>query len=126
MMLKETIMEPTIYSRFKQLANEAPEHPVIIDEHSCVNRQGLDMMVDSLVSRFPSFIPARVGVVMDHCVEMIASLLAINKAGAAFVAVEPDYPPERLKRFLTESGVDFVITQKEYASLVSEFTPSDC
>lgn len=115
-------MEPTIYSRFKQLANEAPEHPVIIDEHSCVNRQGLDMMVDSLVSRFPSFIPARVGVVMDHCVEMIASLLAINKAGAAFVAVEPDYPPERLKRFLTESGVDFVITQKEYASLVSEFT----
>lgn len=115
-------MEPTIYSRFKELVNAAPERPVIIDERSCVNRGGLDHMIDSLISRFPSFIPARVGVVMDHGVEMTASLLAINKAGAAFVAVEPDYPPERLNTFLTESGVDFVITEEKYASVVNTFT----
>lgn len=115
-------MEPTIYSRFKKLALAAPERPAIIDERSCVNREGLDLMIDSLISRFPSFIPARVGVVMDHGVEMTASLLAINKAGASFVAVEPDYPPERLTRFLTESGVDFVITQEKYASIVKDFT----
>ena len=115
-------MEPTIYSRFKELVKAAPERPVLIDERSCVNRGGLDRMIDSLISRFPSFIPARVGVVMDHSVEMTASLLAINKAGAAFVAVEPDYPPERLTRFLTESGVDFVITENRYASIVSSFT----
>lgn len=115
-------MEPTIYSRFKELVTAAPERPVIIDERSCVNRGGLDRMIDSLIARFPSFIPARVGVVMDHSVEMTASLLAINKAGAAFVAVEPDYPPERLVNFLTESGVDFVITEEKYASVVSSFT----
>ncbi len=115
-------MGPTIYSRFKTFAELTPDRPAIIDERSCVNYSGLDRMVDTLISRFPSFIPARVGVVMDHGVEMTASLLAINKAGAAFVAVEPDYPPERLVRFLTENGVDFVITQEKYASLVSAFT----
>ncbi len=98
-------MGPTIYSRFKTFAELTPDRPAIIDERSCVNYSGLDRMVDTLISRFPSFIPARVGVVMDHGVEMTASLLAINKAGAAFVAVEPDYPPERLVRFLTENGV---------------------
>lgn len=115
-------MNPTIYSRFKELVTANPDHPAAIDEHSCVTYAGLDLMVDTLISRFPTFIPARVGVVMDHSVEMLASLLAINKAGAAFVPVEPDFPPERMVTFLTESGVDFVITQEKYASLVKSFT----
>lgn len=117
-------MKPTIYSRFKELVNSTPEHPAIIDERSCVNYGGLDRLVDTLIARFPSFIPARVGVVMDHSVEMIASLLAVNKAGAAFVAVEPDFPPERMVRFLTENGVDFVITQEKYSSRLRDFTLS--
>lgn len=115
-------MNPTLYSRFKEIAVSTPDHPAIIDESSCVTYGGLDQVVDTLISRFPSFIPARVGVVMDHSVEMVASLLAINKAGAAFVCVEPDFPPERTERFLTETGVDFVITQEKYASRLRDFT----
>ncbi len=115
-------MEPTIYSRFKEMVNADPDHPAIIDERSCVNYSGLDRLVDTLISRFPSFIPARVGVVMDHSVEMIASILAIIKAGAAFVPVEPDFPPERMTRFLTECGVDFVVTQEKYSSRLKEFS----
>ncbi|MCM1522064.1 MAG: amino acid adenylation domain-containing protein [Muribaculaceae bacterium] len=114
-------MNPTIYSRFKELVTANPDHPAAIDERSCVNYAGLDLLVDTLISRFPTFIPARVGVVMDHSVEMVASLLAINKAGAAFVPVEPDFPPERMVKFLTENGVDFVITQEKYSSLVNKF-----
>lgn len=115
-------MKPTIYSRFKELVTANPDHPAVIDERSCVTYAGLDRLVDTLISRFPSFIPARVGVVMDHSVEMVAALLAINKAGAASVPVEPDFPPERLDRFLTENGVDFVITRERYSSLVSKFS----
>ncbi len=92
-------MEPTIYSRFKELVISDPDRPAVIDERLCVNYSGLDRMVDTLISRFPSFIPARVGVVMDHSVEMIAVIMAIIKAGAAFVPVEPDFPPERMTRF---------------------------
>lgn len=115
-------MEPTIYSRFKEFVKNDPDHPAVIDERSCVNYAGLDRLVDSLISRFPSFIPARVGIVMDHNVEMIGSILAVIKSGAAFVAVEPDFPPERLTTFLVENGVDFVITQAKYAALVKDFT----
>ena len=115
-------MDTTIYSRFKELVTTQPDQPAIIDERSCVTYSGLDRMVDTLISRFPTFIPARVGVVMDHSVEMIASLLAIIKCGAAFVPVEPDFPPERMNRFLTESGVDFVVTQEKYSSMLNDFT----
>lgn len=115
-------MEPTIYSRFKELVIAHPDHPAIIDEKSCVNYSGLDQLADHLLSRFPTFIPARVGVVMDHSVEMVAAIMAIIKAGAAFVPVEPDFPPERMTRFLTECGVDFVVTQEKYASRLNGFT----
>ena len=114
-------MEQTIYSRFKELVKNDPEHPAVIDERTCVNYAGLDRLVDSLISRFPSFIPARVGIVMDHGVEMIGAMLAVIKSGAAFVAVEPDFPPERLVTFLVENGIDFVITQEKYAAMVREF-----
>lgn len=115
-------MGSTIYSRFKELAAEGPDRPAIIDERSCVNYSGLDKMIDTLISRFPSFIPARVGIVMDHSVEMVASMLAVVKSGAAFVPVEPDFPPERMTKFLTECGVDFVITQEKYSSRLKDFT----
>ncbi|MCM1356241.1 MAG: AMP-binding protein [Staphylococcus sp.] len=114
-------MEQTIYSRFKRLVNNDPDHPAVIDERTCVTYAGLDTLVDTLISRFPSFIPARVGIVMDHSVEMIASLLAVIKAGAAFVAVEPDFPPGRLVTFLVENGIDFVITQEQHAHLLNDF-----
>lgn len=117
-------METTIYSRFKQLADVSPDHPAIIDERSCINYSGLDRLADTLISRFPTFIPARVGIVMDHSLEMIAALLAVNKSGAAFVCVEPDFPQERMRRFLTENGVDFVITQEKYAKYLRDFTLS--
>lgn len=114
-------MEPTIYSRFKELVNNDPDHPAVIDERTCVTYAGLDRLVDTLISRFPSFIPARVGIVMDHSVEMVAALMAVIKSGAAFVAVEPDFPPGRLVTFLVENGVDFVITQEQHACILNDF-----
>jgi len=114
-------MKPTIYSRFKELVDNDPDHPAVIDERSCVTYAGLDRMVDTLISRFPSFIPARVGIVMDHSIEMIASILAVIKSGAAFVAVEPDFPPGRTVSFFVECGIDFVITHEAYASRLHDF-----
>lgn len=114
-------MEQTIYSRFKELVSNDPDHPAVIDERTCVTYAGLDRLVDTLISRFPSFIPARVGIVMDHSVEMIAAMLAVIKSGAAFVAVEPDFPPGRLVTFLVENGVDFVITQEQHANMLNDF-----
>lgn len=115
-------MKPTIYSRFKELVDSQPDRPAVIDERSCVSYNGLDQLCDTFLSRFPSYVPARVGVVMDHSVEMIAIIMAIVKAGGAFVPVEPDFPPERMNRYLTECGVDFVVTQEKYSSRLNGFT----
>ena len=42
---------------------------------------------------------------MDHSVEMITSILAVLKTGAAYVPAEPSFPIERIRYMMKESGV---------------------
>ncbi len=46
----------------------------------------------------------RVGLCLDRSVEMVAALIGILKAGAAYVPLDPDYPPERLA-LMTEGAL---------------------
>lgn len=43
--------------------------------------------------------------------DLIAGLLAILKAGAAYVPLDPDFPPERLQSMLQDSGAALVLSQ---------------
>ncbi|HXU75341.1 MAG TPA: amino acid adenylation domain-containing protein, partial [Methylomirabilota bacterium] len=53
----------------------------------------------------------RVAVCMDRSLEMVVAELAILKAGAAYVPLDPSYPEERLKFMIEDSGALAVLTQ---------------
>ncbi|CVN45624.1 putative non-ribosomal peptide sythetase [Streptococcus pneumoniae] len=44
--------------------------------------------------------------------EMVLSVLAVLKAGGVYVPIDPDFPDERIKHFLTDSGAQFVLTHQ--------------
>ncbi|MGW5572701.1 amino acid adenylation domain-containing protein [Nocardia thailandica] len=47
---------------------------------------------------------------IPRSVESVATMLAVSKAGAAFVPVDPNYPPARISHMLTDSGVRLGLT----------------
>ena len=51
----------------------------------------------------------RVGVVMERSENVIVALLAVLKAGAAYVPVDPSLPAERIRFILDDAGCRFVI-----------------
>ncbi|WP_194813675.1 non-ribosomal peptide synthetase [Nocardia sp. XZ_19_385] len=51
---------------------------------------------------------------IPRSVESVASMLAVAKAGAAFVPVDPLYPPQRIGHMLTDSGARMGVTLAEY------------
>ncbi|HEX6288077.1 MAG TPA: non-ribosomal peptide synthase/polyketide synthase, partial [Herpetosiphonaceae bacterium] len=65
---------------------------------------------------------AHVGICMEPSFAMIVALLAILKAGAAYVPLDPAYPSERLRWLCEESQVALVLTQPH---LRETLPPSD-
>ncbi|MBF2002243.1 MAG: amino acid adenylation domain-containing protein [Synechococcales cyanobacterium M58_A2018_015] len=51
-----------------------------------------------------------VGIGIDRSLEMIIALLAVLKAGGAYLPLDPAYPPERLSYMLQDSQTQFLIT----------------
>jgi amino acid adenylation domain-containing protein/non-ribosomal peptide synthase protein (TIGR01720 family) len=54
-----------------------------------------------------------IAILMERSSEMVVSLLAVLKAGAAYLPLDPAYPAQRLSYMLTDSGASILLTQEE-------------
>ena len=55
---------------------------------------------------------ALVGLSMERSIEMVVGLYAILKAGAAYVPLDPTYPPERLAFVIEDAGIALLVTDE--------------
>ncbi|MFT4174783.1 MAG: amino acid adenylation domain-containing protein [Rhodocyclaceae bacterium] len=56
-----------------------------------------------------------IGLCVERSVDMIVSMLAILKAGAAYAPLDADYPPERLAYMAQDAGFDVLICHRHLA-----------
>jgi amino acid adenylation domain-containing protein len=59
-----------------------------------------------------------VGLCMERSPEMLVGLLAILKAGAAYVPLDPSYPADRLAFMVQDSGMPLLVTESPLASRI--------
>ncbi|HEV2734584.1 MAG TPA: condensation domain-containing protein, partial [Longimicrobiaceae bacterium] len=64
---------------------------------------------------------ARVGICMERSAEMVVSLLAVLRAGAAYVPLDPEYPAERVAHMLADSGATVLLTRERLRGMLPEF-----
>lgn len=55
-----------------------------------------------------------VGLALDRSPEMIISILAILKSGAAYVPLDPEYPKDRIEFMLEDSSAKILLTSEKY------------
>ena len=120
-------MENTIYGLFKEKVLQQPEATAIIENKRTLSFKELSAMVDMIADSFPDNTHAA-GIVMRHRAEMIASILAVLKTGAMYIPAEQGFPTGRIHYMMEEAGVDFVLTEMQYASKLEGYEQiySDC
>ncbi len=56
----------------------------------------------------------RVGLCVDRGLDMVVAMLAILKAGATYLPIDPSYPPDRIRSMLDGSQSGLVVTQQRH------------
>jgi amino acid adenylation domain-containing protein len=57
-----------------------------------------------------------VGLCLERSVDMVAAVLAVLKAGAGYVPLDPAFPVDRLEFMIEDSGLALVVSQSELAA----------
>jgi amino acid adenylation domain-containing protein len=61
-----------------------------------------------------------VAVILSRSLDLIVALLAISKAGAPYLPVDPDFPAHRIAHMVGDSGANLVVTESAYLHLAGD------
>jgi len=103
-------------------AVESPDAPCLVASAGALSYAEVDARATALAARLQSLgvgSGGRVAVVMDRVPEAIVALLAAWKAGAAYVPVDPTYPPERIAWMLRDAGASAAVTLERWQGFLA-------
>jgi amino acid adenylation domain-containing protein/non-ribosomal peptide synthase protein (TIGR01720 family) len=98
---------------FEAQAARTPARPALVCGEAVITYAELDARADRLARQLATLGagPERaVAVVLPRCAELVVSLLAVLKAGAVYLPVDPGQPPERIRFVLRDAAAAAVIT----------------
>ncbi|WP_329347573.1 amino acid adenylation domain-containing protein [Streptomyces sp. NBC_01261] len=102
--------------KFLQQAAATPDRPAaeLGDRH--LTYAELDARAAASAARLRSLgvgPGATVGVLLEPSLDLVTSVLAVARAGAAWLPLDPSYPADRLSYMISDSGAALVITDAE-------------
>ncbi|SIO25198.1 amino acid adenylation domain-containing protein [Singulisphaera sp. GP187] len=124
----DTAVEPPtesfIHRLFEGQAKNAPDAIAVIDAHGrSLSYAELDVKANRLAHHLVAqrvSPDSRVGLCVDGSPEMIVGILAILKAGAAYLPLDPDYPRDRLATMLDDARVSLILTVERLLSVLPD------
>ena len=63
------------------------------------------------------------GLCVERSPEMLVGLFGILKAGGAFLAIDPEYPDERISLMLEDAAVQIVVAQDPFRDRLEALVP---
>ncbi|MEA2692844.1 MAG: hypothetical protein QOJ16_2231, partial [Acidobacteriota bacterium] len=104
-----------VHERIAAGASARPESVAVVCGGEWLSSAELDRRSNRLahwLGRLGVGPETRVGVALERSLEMVVALLAVLKAGGAYLPLDPSYPLERLALMLEDSGAPVLLTEK--------------
>jgi len=110
----------TVPELFRLQAARAPEHLAVVSEHGSLSYARLEGRSNRLARRLRRLgtgADSIVTVCLERSPDMVVALLAVLKAGVAFLPLDPGLPEHRLARFVEDSRSTAVLTDAAHAGI---------
>jgi len=107
-----------VHEQFAAQARRTPERTALVDGTRRLDYRELDALTVRLARRLrrrgvgPEVL---VGVHLERSLELVVTLLAVLRAGGAYLPLDPDYPAERLGFMLGNARAPLVVARREHA-----------
>jgi len=114
---------PTVLDHFKDQVKSTPNAIAV----SCQGEHCSYIQLEERSNQMARFLldagiqaEDRVGLCLDRSVELIVTILGIQKAGGAFVPLDPSLPETRLQYMIQQSQATFVISAGVHTAIFSD------
>src|SRR5262249_15185370 len=107
-----------IHELFEEQVERTPDAVAVVFENQQLTYRELNRRANQLARylRRTGIKPdSLVGICFERSLEMVIGLIGIWKAGAAYVPLDSEYPPDRLGWMLADSRAPILVTTRELA-----------
>ncbi|HLM67229.1 MAG TPA: amino acid adenylation domain-containing protein, partial [Longimicrobium sp.] len=110
--------EACVHRLVEEQAARAPDSAAVVSADGSLTYGELNARANRLAHHLAGLgvgPETRVGVCLERGPGLVAALLGVMKTGAAYVALDPAYPAERLEFMMRDSGAPVLLTQASLA-----------
>ena len=116
---------PYVHQAFEQQAMQRPDAVALAFDEVQLTYSALNQRTNQLAHYLRSLgvgPEVAVGIALNRSLDMIIALLAVLKAGGAYLPLDPTYPAERLAYIVEDAHLSFIITTEEISTSLPAFT----
>jgi amino acid adenylation domain-containing protein len=116
----------SIREAFEKQVEKSPYSTAVVYNNEVISYGELNSRANQLAHYLVDDFHVRsgdiIGISMDRSIELIVVILGIVKAGAGYVAIDPNFPEDRVLHMLTDSGAGLVIIDRWRPELFGNYT----
>ena len=113
-----------VHERIAEQAVRTPDAPAVVSAGRTLTYAELEGDANRLAHHLRALgvgPDARVGFLLERSAETVVTVLGILKAGAAYVALDPAYPDERLRFMLADAGAVLAVSNGSLTERLAGF-----
>lgn len=113
-----------VYELFEKQASKTPGIIAAQDAHNKVTYSELKeriTFIANCINHQANFSKSKfIGICMEPCIDIVATIFAILKAGFAYIPIDPEYPAERINYIMNDAKLELVITNTKTIDTLKE------
>ena len=125
---KDYAQDCCVHELFEAQVKRTPEKVAVIFGNERLTYSELNRQANQLAHYLQAQgvgLESLVGLLNERGNDLLVAILAVFKAGGAYLPLDPDDPPTRLRQLLERSNCNFLLTTRKFAPVLTAMSPGE-